>query len=187
MAAGNPTKIITGPGRIIVGPTDAFDGSTYPYGGTEVGRARAVALTALGTSFGVVSEGLGEFTDILEPNNHYVFSMFLRGWDDDAVAQFMAGGVVTGDVSQHAVFGEPGTQTPGQSSLSRGIVLVYVPDDTLTVPALVLYNFIPDWEENAAIAFGHKDPLGIPIAGECLRNTSGNIFRIGRLPDLALT
>lgn len=187
MAAGHATRIIKGPGRLVANPTDAFDGNTYPYGGTELGRAKDVALTALGATFGVLSEGLGEFSDLLEADNHYVFSMILRGWDDDAVAQFLAGGYEVGTVSQHAVFGEPGTRTPGQSALSRGITLVYVPDDTLTTPAIMLYNFVPDWETNAAMAFAHKEEIGIPVSGECLRSSAGNILRIGRLPDLALT
>jgi len=187
MAAGSASRIINNPGKLVVGPTNAFDGGTYPYGGTEVGYVKAVALRNLGVAFAVMAEGLGEFNDILEPNNDYEFAFFLRGWDDDAIQKFMSSGYVAGGVSQHSLWNAPGSLTPGQTSLGRGITVVYVPDDTLTQPAVMVYNFIPSWDTDSDIAFARQDPMGVPISGKCLRNSSGNIIRIGHLPDLSLT
>lgn len=187
MSAGAPIQIINGPGRLIVGPSQAFDGGTYPYGGTEVGYVKEMAITTRGESFPVFAEGLGEFNDILEGNNDYAAAFFLRGWDDDAVQQFMAGGYAAGGVSQHSIWTAPGAHTPGESLLTHGIVAVFVPDDLLAQNGVILHNFIPDWDEGASIAFSRQDPAGIPISGQCLRNGSGNILKIGRLPDLALT
>ena len=187
MAAGNVARIIRAPGRVIVGPTEAFDGGTYPYGGTEVGKTNAVVLQPLGSAFRVEYESLGEAGDILNPNNQYVFTCFLRGWDDDAVAQFFAGNVSTGSPTQHSVFTAPGALTPGASALGRAVVLVYVPDDIIHVPAIIVYRGVPDWDDGAELAWQRGSELGIPLALECMRNTSNNILRIGRLDDLSLT
>lgn len=187
MSAGAPIQIINGPGKLIVGPTQAFDGGTYPYGGTEVGYVQELALVSRGESFPVFSEGLGGFNDILEANNDYSVAFFLRGWDDDALQKFMPGGYSQGTVTQHSIWSAPGSQTPGQTELGHGLVVAFVPDDLLAQNGLILHNMIPGWDEGASIAFSRKDPAGIPISGQCLRNGSGNILKIGRLPDLSLT
>ena len=88
MAAGNASRILRAPGRLVVGPTDLR--LSYPYGGTEVGKTRLVTLSSLGAGFRVECEGLGgEPSDILEAPAHYVFSCYLRGWDDDALEKFL--------------------------------------------------------------------------------------------------
>ena len=83
MDAGNVSRIIRAPGRIIIGPTNLA--AADPYGGTEVGKSNLCTLQSHGTPFRVESEALGEATDILEANKRFVFACFIRGWDDDAV------------------------------------------------------------------------------------------------------
>lgn len=187
MATGNAVKAIRAPGRLVVNPTQAFDGGTYPYGGTEVGRTNACIVQPLGVSFRIVAEGLGEATDILEANNQIVFTCFLRGWDDDAVRLFLAGGYTAGTVTQHAVWDMPGARTPGQSTLSRAVILAFIPDDPIHTPGILIYNGIADWDENAEVAFQRGEELGIPLRVDCLRDGNSNIIKIGRLPDLSLT
>lgn len=187
MAVGDVVRIIRAPGRLVVDPTQPFDGGTFPYGGTEIGFARMCILTPQGTGFRVHYESLGETGDILEPEHNYNFACFLRGWDDDAVQQMLTSGYEAGSVTQHSVFAVPGSVTPGQSALARAIKLVYVPDDPVHVPAALVYHGVPLWSEGAELAFQRQEELGIPLVVECLRNTNDNILRVGRLPDLSLT
>lgn len=187
MAAGSASRIIFAPGRLVVNPTQAFSGGTYPYGGTEVGKTNAVAMLPLGTPFNVEYESTGEIGDVLEGDNRWVVSCFLRGWDDDAVEQFLSDGYAEGAVTQHAVYEVPGTKTPGQSALDRAVKLLYVPDDDVHVPALIAYRAVPDWSEGAEVAYQRREELGIPVAFECVRGAGGNTLRKGRLRDLALT
>lgn len=187
MASGNSARVIRAPGRLVINPTVAFDGGTYPYGGTEVGKSNLCVLQSLGSSFRVESEGLGEASDILEGNNHWVFTCLLRGWDDDAVLQLLSGGYQAGTVTQHSVFHVPGSRTPGQSALSRAVILAYIPDDPLHVPGVLIYRGIPDWTEGAEIAFQRRSELGIPLSLDCMRDVNGNTLRIGRIHDLPLT
>lgn len=169
----------------MVGPTNLA--TAYPYGGTEVGKARLCVLQPRGTGFRVMSEGLGEATDVLESSNEYVFSCFLRGWDDDAVAQFFSGGYTAGSTSKHAVWAEPGTTTPGASALGRAVVLLYVPDDVIHVPAVLIYRGVPDWTPGSELALQRGEELGLPVTLECLRDANDNILAVGLLADLSLT
>jgi len=186
MAAGLAAQIIRGPGRLIVGPTDLT--AVYPYGGTEVGLVNQALLTPLGESFRIENEGLGEATDILQPNNRALFSCFMRGWDDDAVTKFLKGNRSAGSATQHSVYTSPGARTPGQSTIDyANIVLMLVPDNLIDTDALILYRGIPMWSDDAEVMFQKREEFGIPLQVDCLRNSSGNIYQIGRLQDLSLT
>lgn len=184
MAAGNVARIMRGPGRIVINPTD-FE-LAYPYGGVEIGKTRACQLTPLGTPFRVESEALGEATDVLEANRNYLFTCFVRGWDDSAVEKLMSGGYTAGSVSSHAVYSEPGN-VPGTSSIARAVILLYVPDDLINVNALLIYRGIPDFPEGAEFLWQHNEELGIPMNVDCLRDSRGNMLSIGRFADLSLT
>lgn len=177
--------MLRAPGQLVVNPTNL--GLAFPHGGTRVGSVRLVALTVAGQGFRVESEALGEATDVLEGPNRYVFACFLRGWDDDAVRLFLADNYRQGAVSGHAVFSEPGDSVPGSSALGRAARILYVPDDPVHAPALLIHRGVPDWSDNAEVAWRRRDELGIPLAVECIRSAAGKIVEIGMIADLTLT
>lgn len=185
MAAGNAARVLRAPGRIVINPTDLDD--FYPYGGTEIGKARLCVLQPLGTSFRVECEGLGEASDILEANNRWIFSCQLRGWDDDAVELLLPAGQEAGSTSGHKGFYVPGTATPGESALSHAVKLLYVPDDPIHVPAVLIYRGVPELAEGAEIAFQRGEEMVLPLTLDCFRDSNDNILRVGRLADLSLT
>jgi len=181
------TGVIRAAGTIIASPTDLTDAAgTGEYGGSIIGSTRAVALEPLGSPYRVECEGLGEYSDVLEGNNRYVASFFLRGWSLSAVANLLAGGYSQGATTKNAVWKVPGTRTPGQSASGRGLVWLFVPDDTLNHPALIIRSGIPDFADSAELAFQHREELGLSVAVECLRNTSGQTLDMGHLEDLTL-
>mgnify|MGYP001606226270 CR=1 FL=1 len=184
MAAGSASRILRAPGRLVVGPTDL--GVAYPHGGTEIGLVRRVVLQALGRNFRVESELLGEATDVLESANRYVMACFLRGWDDDAIRLMLADHYDAGAVSGHAVLTVPNRQRPGASALTRAKSFLYVPDDPINAPALLIDRGIPEWTDGAELAFTRGDELGIPLVVDCLRSDAGRILQLGRLADLTL-
>jgi len=189
MAAGNVSRIIHGPGKLVVGPSDlTTPGSDNAYGGTEVGLSNQCLLTPLGVPFRIENEGLGEATDVLEANNRFLVTCFLRGWDDDAITQFFSGQRSAGGTSQHGLFTAPGSRVPGKSSAdSTNLTVLFVPEDLLHTDAFILYRAIPWWTDDAEMAFQRQEEFGIPLQLDCLRNGSGNILQVGRLADLSLT
>jgi hypothetical protein len=186
MAAGNASRILRAPGRLVASPSDlSLD---YPYGGVEVGKTRLVVLMSLGTPYRVECEGLGgEVSDMLEAPSRFVFSCFLRGWDDEAIEKFFAYNFVQGSVSGHAVLREPGLRFGGRSALGRAVSLLYVPDDPIHAPACLIYRGIPDWSDGAELDWQRQEELGIPLAVDCVRGATGKMIEVGRLADLSLT
>jgi len=185
MAAGNVMRTIRAPGRMVADPVDLR--VDYPYGGTELGLTRAVIVQPLGSPFRVDSEGLGEATDVLEGPNRWVVGFFLRGFDDDALTLLLSDYTDKGAVTGHAHMKVPNRAKPGASALTRARKLLYVPDDTIHVPAVLVFRGIPDFEDGAQLAFQRGEELGVPMAVECLRDNQGRILEIGRLADLPQT
>jgi len=187
MASGNAVRHVYTPGRIVVGPSGSLATGTYPYGGTEVGHANECLAVFEGEPFVILSEGLGEPTDILEPSNTAHWGCFLRGFDDDAVQQFLGGMYAAGSVTQHATFDKPGTVTPGKSALSRAKVILYVADDIEHADSVLIYSGVPMLVPDAEIPFQRREESGIPLRVYCFRDSNGNMIRFGRLADLSLT
>lgn len=187
MAAGESVRTIRAPGRLVVNPTQALASATCPYGGVEVGKAIGCVLLPMDRPFAVVAEGLDEPIDILRGGSDAVFTCLLRGWDDDAIAQFRSGGYTPGAQSQHAMYSVPKTNVAGTSMLDRAVRLLYVPDDTLHVPALIMYRAVPHWQEGAQIPLQRGADFVLPITFRCLRDATDRIFVLSRLHDLAST
>ena len=185
MATGTSSRTIRAPGSLIVNPTDLS--SAFPFGGVEVGKTKACVLQSFVTPQRIDSEGLGDTADILEGPQIWVFSCFLRGWDDDALQTFFSKQYALGTGSSHGVIQIPGNVTPGESALSRGIVVLYVPDNLVAAPAVLIHKGIPDWSDGAEMAWQRQEELGIPLAIECVRSSSNRILTIGRIPDLVIS
>lgn len=185
MTSGTASQILRAPGRWVVGPTDLS--AAYPYGGIEIGKTKAVVVQNLGHAMKIISEGLGEATDILDADNRYVVAFTLRGWDRDALERLKTDNYVEGAVSKQAVFAVPGGNQPGSSTLGRARVMLFVPDDVIHSPAILIYRGVPDWTEGGEIAFQRQEELAFPMAVECFRDTNNKMLAIGRLIDLSLT
>lgn len=184
MAAGAASRVLRVPGRLVANPTNLQ--LAFPFGGTEVGLVREVRTQALGPQLVVQSEGLGAPSDVLEPAERYLMACFLRGWDDDAVRLLFSGNQVQGALSGHRTLRIPGDVQPGASALSRAVTLLYVPDNRLDAPALLLHRAVVFWTEAQDIQFRRQEELGIPIVAECVRDSSDRVLEIGRLADLSL-
>jgi len=188
MVAGLTQRIIHGPCRVIVGPTDLADAAGDGlYGGTECGLVTKVSLVSAGPPpFEIANESLGEPTDVLNPPKRHAVSFFLRGWDDDAVQHFMTDGTQAAEtVTQHRGFESPGATVPGASALGRAKVVLFVPDDPIHVPALLLYRAIP-WMDGS-IDWQHETELGLPISCILMRDANVNTHAIKLIDDLSLT
>lgn len=185
MAAGSAARVIRATGRLVADPTDLR--TAYPHGGVEIGLTRMVVVQPLGSPLRVESEGLGEATDVLDGPERYVLACLLRGWDDDAIRLCFSEHYEVGAISGHAVYSAPGNAHPGGSALTRAHAFLFRPDDTIHVPAVMIYRGIPDWSDGAELAMQRGEELLLPMTIDCLRNDSGHILQIGRLADLSIT
>lgn len=187
MATGNVARTLRGPGRLVIDPVVNFATGTFPYGGTTIGHAKLVRLLPLGQPFRVWYEILGAYGDVLEGDLRCTLSLFLRGWDDDAVERLMSNGYERGPASQHSTFAFPGEQTPGKSALGRAVRIAYIPDDIERVPGLVVFRAVPSFDPGAELSWQRNAELGIPLTFECLpEEETGAVYRVGRLHDIDL-
>lgn len=184
MATGLEQRIIRGPGRLIIGPTNLSSPSTN-YGGTEVGNTKMFVLTSFGEQFVVQNESLGAPTDILAAPKAIGISCLMRGWDDDAVNQFLISSVGTISLHRKNTVSDDDSR-PGASVFGTAVILLYVPDDPIHVPSLLAYVAIPMWDASAQMAWDQQDELTIPISFKLLQGTS-KYYEIGILSDLSLT
>lgn len=171
------------PGRLVVNPTDLE--AQFPYGGIEVGRATGCALQAKGEPYLVMHEGTGGVGDVLEAPHWYVFTANIRGWDDRALEWFAADYFTTGGYTGHALIEIPGDRQAGSSELDHALVLLFVPDDAIHSPAVLLYNAVPDLE-GQALALSRQEELVLPVSFECMDDSEGRLMQVGRLRDLTL-
>lgn len=187
MGSRDASRILRAPGRLVVNPVDSFADGTFPFGGIEVGATQLCVLQQADTSFSVEYEATGDIGEVLEGGSRFTFVCVLRGFDDAAVEWLMQDGFEAGDLSQHAVYHAPGSRLAGTSSFTRGVRLVYVPDDPIHVPAVMIFNGIPEWTDNGQIAFQRASEFGVPLTVQCVRDAEGRILSVGRLADLSST
>lgn len=186
MVTSSSAKIARAPGRILLNIATEPASTVYPFGGKEVGKVNQVRFTRNSSTIPIFHEGSGEIGDVLEGPNRYSFACFLRGWDDDAITTLFSGQASAGTDTGHAVALFPSLLNPGNSALARGVKILYVPDDVLNVPALLVYNAVPMQQEGADMLWGRSSELGMPMACECTRDAYGRVAAIGRLQDLQL-
>lgn len=177
--------ILHATGRVVVNPTNLS--AAYPYGGVEVGLTRGAVLRNLSTGLVVFSEGFGGITDVLEPDDHWVFVCQLRGANDNALRVFFPDHQSEGATTRHRVLTMPNSSYAGASALGRAVVLLFVPDDLVNVPALLIHTAIPDFDDSAEILLQRREEYSIPVAFQCLRGSTGKCWQTGRLPDLTLS
>lgn len=186
MASANSVKIIRAPGRVVIGPTTSADSGSFPFGGTEIGRIGMFALASNGDNLTVEPEGLSRVADVLEGSIRFSVSFQLRGWDDDAIELLFPDQFAEGDLTRHAVFAVPGVTKPGSSALARAQTILFVPDDPVNVPALIVYRGVPDWRRASDVALRRNQELAIPVAIEAVQDDSGRILAMGRIHDLEI-
>jgi len=184
MTAGNAIDTIRAPGKLVVNPTGPFLDGTFPYGGTEIGRSRLTAFVTFGGGIRIECEGLGEASDVLEGQTRAVVLFELRGWDDDAIQNLMAGGYTEGANTLHSRLGIPGSRSPGLSAIGRAVSLLFVPDNPVDAPGWILYRGVATFQDASELLFMRGEELALPVAVECLRDDNGRTIEIGRLEDL---
>lgn len=180
-------RVIRAPGRLIVNPVEEFasDVAVFPFGGVDMGKVNLAVLQPMGSTVRVESEA-GYTTDVLESNERWVMSCFLRGWNNDVLRYLRPEFWATGEETQHAVVSVPGSQLPGASAMSRAVALAFYPDDAVHSPGFILYRAVPDWSDGAEFAFQRQSELGIPMSFECVRDATARVLKIGRMADLEL-
>lgn len=186
MVRSDVARIIRAPGRLIVNPTQSLAIGQFPFGGREVGRSNACALSPVGKPYVVEYESTGNIGDILEASHRWLFTCFLRGADDDAMEVLLGDWTTAGTETQHRRFEVPGTNATGSSALRRAVCIALIPDDPIHSPGLIIYRAVPVFTDASKLAFQRTEELGWSLAFECVQDDTGKTLQVGRIADLDL-
>jgi len=185
MAAGDVRKVLRSPGRLAYGCTDLT--TAWPHGGTGLGATKGLVMMPLHELPFVVTafEYGGRPVESYRAGEFYRFSCRLRGWDDNAIAAFYPN-TETGSVSQHTGVAVLTTETtlPGRRESARQLKVVFTPDNTKDVPAMILYAAQP-FVMSGETALQRKEERTIDVALDTYPDSTGRIYRANRLSDLA--
>jgi len=184
MATPDPTKIIHAPGELVLTPTDLTD--TVAAGGTLLGVVAEIIFRPNLLRRDLTAEEFGsEVLDIVEAGEQAVLAVLLRSFDGDAVSTVFketSTGSGTGDTG----IDYPGTLRAGTLGSARGVKLLFLPDSSDEVPAILLYNAIPLVAETAEVQLEMDSELTIPAIFHAARDGTGRVYQFKKMEDMVL-
>lgn len=187
MAAPNAKNVRFIPGKLVKDPTNL--GTTYPYGGTELGLTTAILFKpGVRSRIHFAEEFGGAHIENTFVGELVMLSLVLRGFDPDALAR------VFPNVSTGTITGKPGidgrvssgSNLPGYRMSNKAFKLLWVPDDLVDTEALIIYNAIPGVEETAALAMSVSEEFGTPVFFLGAPDTTKRVYKLAPFDDLVL-
>lgn len=188
MTTPNARNIIRVPGSLCHTPTNLS--LPFPHGGTALGIMKMPIIRPFKTYHKITAEEFGsEVVDIIDGGESWVLGAILRTFDKDAISKLFA---VTGAGSQtqETYIQHPdtsGTIRAGTLMSTKGIKLLFSPEDTERHPFALFYNAIPLIEETAEMNFEISVDWSIAVLFAAIRDSNGKSVAIGFKGDISLT
>ena len=185
MSARDQTKIIRAPGRLFLNPT-TISGSA-PYGGTELGAVRKVAVRLRQRSHDVIGEEFDEPVEFLKGGFRIVgLACLLRQYDNTVVSTVFPS-TSTGASSGDKVIDDPGTARPALGSATSNKIL-FVPENATAHPSVILYRADATLEGEVELMHTIQEERALAVLFKALRDgsTPARRGKMGKLADLAV-
>lgn len=191
MSTGYARDIRSIPGRLVANPTDLS--AAYPYGGTELGIVRSIAVDlSLRVRF-VQSEAAGGGPlRKLRLGQASALTAVLRTWDADMVATLFPNTQIEDGLPVQINSDRPGSGETGDFDRigtwgdDDEIVLLFAPFAPLTHEAFIMYRASPHTEEAAKMQLSLTKEIGLAVAFMGLTDDSGRRHRHALLEKLSL-
>ncbi len=196
MSVYDPSRALTIPGRLIVGPTQGglvtglpLDSTGLPtYGGTVVGYTTKARLEREEEGAFLRSEALSIDAAWCRGFARFALACLLVQYDTTVLNQLWAVTTVSGGGYQGAnTLREPspsGTVTPGVQT--PGAQVLFAPDD-VTQPGVLLYA--PIWTNGQArqdLAYAADTPYEVPVTIVAVGDSSNRVVACDLLENLQL-
>lgn len=140
MGVSDVTKIQKIPGKLVVDPTNLA--AAFPYGGTELGAVRQVALKLRYQALDVPAEEFDEPCEFLLGACKVLgLGAVLRQYDDKVLTTVFPS-TSTGSSSGEKGVDWPGTARAGALGSARAVKLLFVPNNSAH-PGILLYKAVP--------------------------------------------
>lgn len=191
MSTRDVTGILRVPGRLYISPTNL--GIVAPYGGTELGAVRQVALRLRRNAFRVEAEEFDETVELIYGAMKVVgLAVNLRQALDPTAIATIFPSTSTGASTGSKVIDIPGTGAQaraGSLGSAAAVKLLFAADDAANHPSIILYSAMPAFEENEVeIMSTILSERGLPVVFIPKRDASSppRVGKIGKLADLAV-
>lgn len=171
-------------GRLVLNPTD-FN-LPYPYGGTELGLTRNGLLQFNQTVHYERAEEYGnQPIAVIQSDAEPMYVATISEWSNTGPVASLPGTVIGGLARRSATtFQQNATTRAGLESPLSGVLLVAPesPQDQ----ALLLYNAMPHYQENASAAWTDAQEWGIPVVWVGGLDVQGRSWMLAPIRELQL-
>jgi hypothetical protein len=184
MATEDLGRLLRVPGKLVKDPSNL--GTTFPYGGTQLGAVEDVVVRPRRSSLEITGEEFGpEVLDVLNLGEAWTLGCLLRGFDADALAlAFLSTAAGT---SGQKVVNYPGSFRAGTLASASSCVLLFAPDDPLLHPAVLFRRALVRLDQSAALTKAIRDEGVLALIANAIRPADGdNAVSWGLLEDLSL-
>ena len=184
MAVEDLGRFLRVPGKLVANPTN-FAGA-FPYGGTQLGAVREVAVRPRRAHEALTAEEYGaEVVEVVDLGESWVLAASLRGFDDDAVSAVFAA-TALGASSGHKVVDYPGSFQAGVARSASAIGLLFAPDDPLRYPAVWFPAALPVVDASAELTLQLNEEGVVGVVFYATRRAADKrAAQVGLLEDLA--
>ena len=198
MSTGKTREIIRTPGVLVKDPTDISMGAAVPFGGTQLGLTRSIALDWNVRVADVTAEEFGgQVVEKLYAGESAAMAAVLRSYDSDALASVFpltATGSATGEkvISYELLSAaRPGYRL---STLASKILFVPAapalddsdPDPVDDQPWILLRNAIPQLVSTTRLNLSLRAEWGVGVVWAAMPQADGKVYQIGKRGDIAL-
>lgn len=186
MSAPNPRDILKIPGRLVAAPTNMD--AEYPYGGTELGVCRDVAMNfGVSVDFPIAEEFKTPTAAILQEERSF-FACVLRSWDNDMLTKVWHNISTStyGEVGINGRASGSGIKRAGTNLASRAFKLLFAPHATAQHRFVLLYNVVPMPAESAEMQLSIGREMGLALMFRCLPDELGRMYSVDLKSNLTL-
>lgn len=186
MAAPNVRNIFRfGPSRLIADPTDFALAS--PYGGTQLGIARALSFRLGQKVTESKAEEFGRPIAFTLVGDEPVLACVLRTWDNDMLSRILPNSTAPSSGRLRAIDGRASGASINRAGFdltSLNFVLLVEPLQANEHPGLIIYNAVPVFDENAEILMSHTQEFGVALMFKGTPDATGRDYSMAPVADL---
>lgn len=183
MAASSATQVVRVTGKLVINPTNLA--AAFPYGGTELGAARKIALKTSYPQDDIRAEEFGgELVEAIElgPDDVSIAAL-LRQWDADVISTIFPATLAPGDGTK--TIDIPGSFRAGGLASSRSVKLLFAAIDS-TKPSVIIYRALPMLDPSGVLELSIFSEAALLVKFRGVRDASGRIARMNKIGNLAL-
>lgn len=188
MAAPDIRRIFRfGPSRLIASPSNLSLAS--PYGGTQLGIARNIAFRPGHKVETSNAEEFGRPIAYTLVAEEAVLSCVLRTWDNDMLSRILPNTAAPVNGRLRAINGRASGASVNRAGFaldSLAFALLVDPLSPREHPAILIYNAVPIFDENAEILMSNTQEFGLGLMFKSTPDATGRDYSHVPISDMTL-